>query len=770
MDPLDLLLELRRQLGRVESVWPPFDLALHSMHRALRPGAELRLTTPSGVTTTLTDIVGAMISEGAGTLIPGAGIAVDAGRSILAQARDASRARRALRDYPSLRDLIEDCERLPDTSVKLAQVAGRVAFMLTSELSHVTASQRPLVVVFVDHLERLQQSGDSPLGEHLLNRLAFRLPYFLFVMTGRSRLQWAEHDATHLERRGPNCWPLLALENTTEEPRQHAIEYLSEQDAEAFLEESFRRNGIEVEFDLADRLVADSGGWPIHLDLMVAAAQGRAEQERPVRLEDLAGPLPQLVDRVLKDLPHDQAEAFRAACLLPYFDTALVAKAGAVRVGAVERLVERSLVRPNAASQAAPTYPYRIHDTLRRIVREAGSGPTHGWAATDWEHHSQLAVEEAQRRFEEAMLNEDDRGAIASLALALNLAAENDVFGSWFPKAVQDSPGVRALGPLIPSRTRPSTNVEIVDLLDYIRLRERGQSEDVASELRAVMDRGHAIASTAGLWAAYDHRRLGRTRESVDVLAELADRFPERANFYQFQQAITLTVNRQFADALPFRMRLSDDLHRESVEFSTRRSHGHPGGSARHALDRADRNRSRRYKIELWGDALTYALREGELAVERAREVHKIAIDAFHDVAQAQAASVLGQLLLFDDEAFAAACAESAELSRRRHQPYASHATLLLLGGWARNDDVLVSEAQSLASSTIYRGSAWIPVEIGLAHLGKAVNESPTQWIEPVDEVEDRWIGLLERIIADARRRGRDRSSSTGKAGPTAAG
>lgn len=272
--------------------------------------------------------------------------------------RQRHKTARLLAAHPRLEQLLLDCENLSGSVEETAAVAGRLAFMLTREIEQMgdpDARKRPGIVVFVDHMERLQAEGSSHLGEASLNRLISRLPHCLFVVTGRRSLRWHE-EKPELPTYGPQLWPLLFTEHPpSDEPRQHAIGNLHERDAADYLSTSFAQYQIPVAAaDLVSSLAASTDGRPLHLHTIVTLARERSADGRPLTEEDLGGPLPHLVERLLNDLPPDLARAFRAACLLPYFDKQFVAAAGQVDIGSVERLLARQIVRRNDDSTVLP--------------------------------------------------------------------------------------------------------------------------------------------------------------------------------------------------------------------------------------------------------------------------------------------------------------------------------------------------------------------------------------------------------------------------------
>ncbi|HEX8304012.1 MAG TPA: hypothetical protein VF612_03970 [Jatrophihabitans sp.] len=752
LDPLPLLIELRRQLGRLESTWPAFDLAFGSFHRSLRPGVELRLRTPRAGSTTLSDVLAGLV----GDVIAGADVAISgglgaatfgAGQFVLKTAHARSRARKTLNDYPELAELVKDCESLSGSVEEIALVAGRIAFMLSEQIDRMEPEKRPLIVIFVDHMDRLQIPGETHLGEGTLNRLVSRLPYFLFVITGRDSLRWHEPSSTDLAVLGAKAWPLLSTESPPlDEPRQHRIGNLSVVDAELFLRTSFARNDIAVEDILIAQLAETSDGWPLHLDTIVAVAIERSSPGRLLTAADLAGPLPKLVERLLRDLPAPVADAFRTACLLPYFDTNFVAAAGQLTHGAVEQLLKKEFIRTNPGS----VYPHRIHDKLRALVREAGSAVVGGWSESDWRERANRALTEAASRFESAMNAADDLGAIDSLALGLNVATENGTFAPWLIDAIRRSPNIRDLSTRIAVRAPDAADQDLVATLQFLQLRARADAEDVTAAMGALIDRRSAIASTAGLWRAYDLRKAGRTEEALDQFEQLIADFDDRPSLYRYQLAVTLRLARRYQDATSHVENLTDSqLH--LLRAVIRRNHGDFEGAAENLRERVERARSRRFQVELLGDWLIAQHREAGVNEADIQEVYDIAVRVGHDGARADSLGVLAETHLFDEDVFSACMAELAELSGRRHQPYRAQGQALALRAWAAQDDDTAREAHHLTLLVPFRTSTWTPVEILLEEIGHPVPMAVAQWLEPYEVVRARWLDLLGRIVDRAR-------------------
>lgn len=752
VDPLPLLIAIRTQLGAVKASWPAFDMAFEALFRALRPGRELRLRLPNSGGTTLSDVVAGLL----GDTVTAAGIAASGGvaagvfgvgRSVLSAARDHVRGRAVLRAYGQLEELLASCEAASGELEQAARLAGRVAFFLTEEIDRMRPGDRPTVVVFVDHIERLQIPGERHLGEAVLNRLVARFPYFLFVITGRNSLRW--HEPTpDLPANGPDVWPLLSTERPSSEPGQHLIGYLSTPDTIRFLEESFEREGIVVQQGLVEHLAEATNGWPLHLQTIVGVARERITSGVPLSAVDLDGPLPSLVERLLSDLPADVADAFRAACLLPFFDTDLVAAAGEVHAGAVERLIKRQLVRANPGSN----YPYRVHDTLRTLIRTTGSDAAGAWGAADWERHSNLAMTESKRRFDEAMADQNDSAALLSLALALNLATENGLFDPWLIGAIRRSPSIHRLAPLISAEASRHSSSDLQDTLEFLQLRARARLDDTTDSLKELVDRQSAISSSAGTWRVYDLRKRGRVDDAIEQLEELLDRFGDRPELYRNQIVTTLRLARRYREAVDRFSTLTDTQQKTQLAAIDRRHGKFEGSSAAFSLrvEAAGRS-SRRFQVEQLGEWLTIRQREFGVTDEDVRDVYSIAVEVGHVSTQANCLGVLAQLRLFDDAGFDECIVGLEDLSSRNFQPYHSHAHALALRAWAIGDEAVARRAHDVADSALFRSAAWCPTEMLLEQLGCPLDPIESQWLEPYELLRDRWLDLMAQAVNRAR-------------------
>ncbi len=753
LDPLPLLAQLRTALGTIQETWPAFDLPFALLYRTLRPGEDLTLRAPRRGVTTLSEVASNLggdlfaLADVALSGVAGAGV-ISVGRNVIKALRQRRETAKLLETIPNLDRLIIDCETASGDVEQTAELAGRLVFMLTRELDETSlgkAASRPLVVVFVDHMERLQRDGSIHLGEATLNRLVARLPYFLFVITGRRSLRW-HAPRPELPASGPSTWPLLSTESPSEdEPRQHAIGDLSVSDAEALLNASFELHRIRVDPDLAASLARI--GWPLHLQTIVALARELSDRSRPLSEADLGVPLPHLVDRLLGDLPPDVAKAFRAACLLPYFDEEFIAAAAQVDFGTVDRLLQRQMV---TRADDLPLYPYRVHDDLRKLVREAGSHAQGGWSPQDWNRQAIRALGEARLRYDHAMASAQDLLAIRSLALGLNISTENNLFDPWLVVAIRQSPSISGLAPLIAMEVDDGADEDLRDTVRFLQLRSRAATEDVSDEMDELYRNGLAIASSAGLWRAYDLRNRGRIAEALSQFGDLIHNHDDRPALYRHQFAITLRAARRYEDALAQIPTLSDP-QRETLTNGIDRIHGRYKGASDLIGRRHDIAKSRRFQVELAGDLVMARHRESGLSEEAVRAVLADAVEVGHAYAQSECIGVLAEMNVFNDDIFFECIAELDRLSANNFQPFRAWPGALALRGYANGDREMARQAQAVAATCNFRTGFWTPVEVLLEAMGSPLNSIETQQVEPYTSTRDRWLALFDRIIDRAR-------------------
>lgn len=90
----------------------------------------------------------------------------------------------------------------------------------------------------------------------------------------------------------------------------------------------------------------------------------------------------------------------------------LVARIGGVTVGVIEACLDRTVIEVGEVG-----LPYRIHETIRELVRRAGAAVQPHWSAKEWREAAEGALAEFECRFQAAVSGADGQAAIRSLAL-----------------------------------------------------------------------------------------------------------------------------------------------------------------------------------------------------------------------------------------------------------------------------------------------------------------------------------------------------------------
>ncbi|MGW2866006.1 hypothetical protein [Streptomyces sp. NPDC001205] len=114
--------------------------------------------------------------------------------------------------------------------------------------------------------------------ERLLQRIVWLLPNCFFVISGRSRLAWAEDSLQgQLDHTGPRAWPQLAApanqsaRELGQGGRQHLLGDFSPQDCDGYLARRLTQDGQPlIGPDIRAVIAQRSHGLPLHLDLAVA--------------------------------------------------------------------------------------------------------------------------------------------------------------------------------------------------------------------------------------------------------------------------------------------------------------------------------------------------------------------------------------------------------------------------------------------------------------------------------------------------------------------
>ncbi|MFJ3794557.1 tetratricopeptide repeat protein [Kitasatospora sp. NPDC090091] len=431
-----LLLRLRAGLGRLGSRWQAFDLALASYWARAHPGEALQdfLDASPALRRASRSIgLGDQIAETVRDVDP-AGLG---GLTGLAH-RAALATYRAVRDRVREGRLLADCELFAELVEADAdyETLSYFPYLLAWDLEHqperVRSSRRPTVCVFLDTFEVVNGRADRTV-ERLLQRCVYLMPNVLFVITGRNRIDWADAGVGgELDFTGPRYWPNLHFGNSTAEPRQHLVGYLSDSDADSYLREALTRNGEPaMPDDVRRRIITGGQGLPLYLDLSVSHFAALLARDGQPSAEDFGGSFTAVATRSIRDLPREERDLVRTAALTDRVGADLL-RAG--QPNASDGSVARFLRRPFLTHDDAYALPYALHAALRHAIREADRTLPDGWSDRDRsEAAARLLVWLGER-----LGPSGGRVATAqALESGLKLSAEYGVFEDWMARATQ---------------------------------------------------------------------------------------------------------------------------------------------------------------------------------------------------------------------------------------------------------------------------------------------------------------------------------------------
>ncbi|WP_380286467.1 ATP/GTP-binding protein [Kitasatospora purpeofusca] len=410
-----LVLALRAALAGLDRPLPAFDIALDRYWEHNHPGEPLedylrRAGLVGRAGRALPGQLQAALGEAAQQLgLPGAvGSAVGQVATAAVRAvRERHATARALAGCPRLADLLE---AEPDL-----EALAFYPHLLAYEIDRLPAKKAVVPIVLLDTFEDTGDRTNRDL-ERLIQRVVWLMPNTLFVVTGRSRLQWADPALQgQLDYTGPAAWPQLAAHIPTTRAdqadranagpagsaspgnraaaavsRQILIGDFSPEDCEDYLTRRLTADGRPLIDDRLRRIItARSHGLPLYLDLAVLRFL-EIRRTRTPEPADFEHDFPALLARTLQDLTPDERHVLRAASLLDAFDVPLAtAAAGLDRQAAALRLIERPFVREHEAA----LWPYHLHAVVRSTIRRADDHTDDRWSLDDWQHAAARALD-----------------------------------------------------------------------------------------------------------------------------------------------------------------------------------------------------------------------------------------------------------------------------------------------------------------------------------------------------------------------------------------
>ncbi|MDH6567090.1 hypothetical protein M2160_002111 [Streptomyces sp. SAI-117] len=546
-----VVLTIRLALAELGRPLPAFDLALRRYWDQIHPGEPLEeylrrgglgrrfgRVVPQQMQSALADIAQALLLPGT----VGAVVGQVTGALV-----------RALRDHRASVRALAECTRLADfleAEPDLDSLAY-ATHLLAWEIARLPRGRAVVPVILLDTFEDVGDRVHRDL-ERLLQRVVWLMPNAFFVITGRSRLQWAD-EALHgqLDWAGPAAWPgLAAAEDPAADPdaphppggpppgsagrargaRQILVGDFSAEDCDDYLARRLTRDGNPVMGPEVRAVVtARSHGLPLHLDLAVQRFLAIRRTGRDPRPADLDLDFPALIVRTLSDLTPDERHVLRSVSLLDNFDVALASRAaGMTYESAALRMVERPFVRfdPHAV------WPYHLHGVIRSTIRTAGDRADDRWSERDWTRAAERAFEAIGERRAAAPV--PDRTLLVNcLRQGLRLARDFGLGLGWLADAAWAYVGDSVWEPLAPpapeglapSPLRTAADA-LVETLSALARRQHEHRERTVARLTAVVDSGllpAELRDMAVYYRAKAQRDLGRAQDSRDGMRLVAD-------------------------------------------------------------------------------------------------------------------------------------------------------------------------------------------------------------------------------------------------------
>ncbi|MGA5363921.1 ATP/GTP-binding protein [Streptomyces purpurascens] len=556
-----LVLAIRAALTPIGRPLPAFDLALRRYWEANHPGEPLEeylrrggigsrfgQAMPQQMQSALADVAQALMLPG--TIGSAVGQITGA---LVGALRERRQTVRALAGCARLADLLEAEPDLDALSF--------YPHLLAWELDRLPDGQRVVPVVLLDTFEDIGDRTRRDL-ERLIQRTVWLLPNAFFVITGRSRLQWADPALQgQLDYTGPAAWPGLVHTDVpaartpaqADTARQVLIGDFSPEDCDDYLARRLTRDGQPLISErLRQVITARSHGLPLHLDLSVARFLELSRSGHTPQPADFDHDFPALVARTLSDLTPDERHVLRSVSLLDAFDVPLATRAaGLAHEGPALRLTERPFVRENPFG----LWPFHLHGLIRSAVRNADDTTDDRWSEADW----QQAAQRAFTTLSEQHHNSPGPGRlllIACLRQGLRLASDHRLNLDWLTDAAWAYVSDSVWEPLAPPDTETSTTGldtaadALVELLSALTRRQHQHRSHTVARLTTVIDSrllpddlqhmamyyrskahrdlGDSPASRAGMQAVADGqgRLAPAARRGLAHLARMAGDFP----------------------------------------------------------------------------------------------------------------------------------------------------------------------------------------------------------------------------------------------------
>ncbi|WP_327311756.1 ATP/GTP-binding protein [Streptomyces sp. NBC_01243] len=535
----DVVLTIRAAIATaVARPLPAFDIALRRYWEAQHPGDPLDAYLERGGLVTrfgkaLPQQTQAALSDVAqALLLPGTvGSVVGEVTGALAGAlRERRQTVRALAGCARLGPLLEAEPGLETLSF--------YPHLLAWELGRLPDGKKVTPVILLDTFEDTADRHRDL--ERLLQRLVWLMPNCFFVISGRSRLQWAD-PALHgqLDHTGPAAWPGLATvpgpvpppRHSAPSGRQHLIGDLSPEDCDDHLARRLVKDGRPlIGPEIRAVITARSHGLPLHLDL-TASRFLEIRRVREPQPADFDHTFPALLARALSDLTADERHVLRSVSLLDAFDLDLATRAaGLTHQAPARRLTERPIVTENPYA----LWPYHLHGAIRSALTEADDHTDDRWTPADWHQAATRALAALGDQWATTTALTPSRILlVACLRQGLRLARDHRLTDlGWLTDAAfvyTDDSVWEPLALPTPTDPVPDTPADAVaELLTAIARRQREHRRRTADRLTAVLDTGLLPAELTEM-ALYYRAKAYKDLSQNDAPAPACSRSPTRA-------------------------------------------------------------------------------------------------------------------------------------------------------------------------------------------------------------------------------------------------
>ncbi|MGW7064100.1 ATP/GTP-binding protein [Streptomyces sp. NPDC054904] len=535
----DLVLTIRAALTELGQPLPAFDIALRRYWEQQHPGESLEehlsrrglsarfgKAMPQQMQSALADVAQAL-------LLPGTvGTAVGALTGSLVKAlRERRQTVRALAGCARLGDLLEAEPDLDSLSF--------YPHLLAWEIAQLPADKRTMPVVLLDTFEDVGDRTHRDL-ERLIQRVVWLMPNVFFVVTGRSRLQWADPGLQgQLDYTGPTAWPGLAFPTggvpaaraarpAPGQGRQILVGDFSPEDCDDHLARRLTRDGRPlISADIRQVITDHSHGLPLYLDLAVIRFLEIRRTGHTPGPADFDHDFPALIARTLSDLTPDERHVLRSVALLDSFDLTLAAAAAGLRHEApAMRLIERPFVRENPFG----IWPYHLHGLIRSTIRTADDHTDDRWSTRDWQQAAGRALTGLGTQWQ-AHTGRDRILLIGCLRQGLTLARDFRLDLDWLAEAAWAYIGDSVWEPLAPpTASNTDTPLEtaadaLVETLSALSRRQHEHRDRTIARLTAVIDSRRLPAElqdVAVYYRAKADRDLGHTDASRTGMQQVA--------------------------------------------------------------------------------------------------------------------------------------------------------------------------------------------------------------------------------------------------------